>query len=85
MKLKLKLRSREIFIYYFLWVILWLCLAATYSFIYKNEEVSISAHILLCATGFPFALASLYFPNGTIEAVAIAGALGLIQWTVLSL
>ncbi|STR45796.1 hypothetical protein EV682_11333 [Iodobacter fluviatilis] len=82
---RLKLRTKEIFIYYFYWSTLWLCLSAASSFIYSNAETSISAHIMLCITGFPLALASLYFPNGTIEAVAIAGALGLIQWTSLSL
>lgn len=81
----MKQRAKEVSFYYLIWVACWLGIAAILNYSTQSAEGSISAHILLCITGFPLALGSLYFPNGSLEAAAIAGGLGLVQWTLLSL
>ncbi|MCL2020640.1 MAG: hypothetical protein FWG81_00670 [Betaproteobacteria bacterium] len=57
------------------WSMLWLDVA-----FFGHGEYDVSVHLILIFTGLPLALLSLQVPNGTVPGVAVAGAIGTIQW-----
>jgi hypothetical protein len=45
-------------------------------------DLAEEAHLYLLVTGAPLALFSLHLPNGSVQAIIAAGALGAVQWTL---
>ena len=60
---------------YGLWVLFNVYITVT-----RPGDGGIGAHLVLLFTGLPAASASLLLPHATLEAVVIAGVLGLVQW-----
>ena len=70
-----KKNARAVAYVYGAWCLLWVVLA-----LFDVAESRISGHIALAITGMPMALASLYLPNGSLQAIVVAALLGLGQW-----
>lgn len=67
--------TRKVALYYGIWVLLCLLLAAT------GYGDSKAGHVYLIFTGLPFSLLSLHvIPNGSVLATFTAGAFGWLQW-----
>ena len=60
---------------YLAWALGWLAAAAV-----QGGEVAEAAHLCLILTGLPSALLSLALPHASLPAIALAGALGTVQW-----
>ncbi len=61
------------------WVVF--CLLIT---VFNVGDGGVNAHLALLFTGPPAALFSLYLPHGTLAGVAVAGALGAVQWVLIA-
>ena len=71
----------KIVIGYILWTMLWLGLT-----IFGNSENGISGFFYLTITGLPFSLLGWNIqPNGGVFSLIVVGAIGTLQWFLLSL
>jgi len=74
----MKSKTKKVALYYGLWVLLCVVLAAIG---YGDHK---AGHIYLIFTGLPFSLFSLgIIPNGSTLATLVAGAIGWLQWCLI--
>lgn len=64
---------------YAIWVSINLLIA-----IFHIGDAGVSSHLALLFTGFPAALPSLALKHASLQAVALAGVLGLVQWCAIT-
>lgn len=71
----------KVFVWYGGWSLLWLAVPFLGNSLSGHGEFGLCAHFILAGTGLPLGLLSFHvIPNGTVNAVAVAGLLGTTQW-----
>ena len=71
----------KITIGYTLWIVFWLALMLC-----KHSEYGVSGFFYLTVTGLPFSLLGWSInPHGGILSLIVVGAIGILQWVLLSI
>jgi len=77
--------TRKVAKLYGAWVLPWFVVAALGEAFAGHGEYGIVAHFNLTVTGLPLSLLSWHIiPNGSATATLVAGAIGLLQWSIVA-